>query len=120
MAHIFQMPQLGSTMEEGTILKWFKQEGESVRQGEALLEIETDKASMEVEAPWSGIVRRILVPADRMVAIRKPIAILGEANEAIDHLLAEMGHGGATPVLPTNDGTGQEGIGVLGIGYSGT
>src|SRR5882672_3491401 len=112
MAHIFQMPQLGSTMEEGTILKWFKQEGESVRQGEALLEIETDKASIEVEAPWSGVVRKILVPADRMVAIRRPIAILGEAEESIDHLLAEAGHGNASAVIPANDGTGGEGIAV--------
>ena len=97
MAQIFQMPQLGSTMEEGTILKWFKQEGDPITQGELLLEVETDKASMEVESPSSGIIRRILVPADRMVAIRIPIAILGEADEPIDHLLAQAGHS-STPV----------------------
>lgn len=108
MALIFQMPQLGSTMEEGTILTWFKQEGDSVQQGEALLEIETDKATMTVESPAAGVVRKILAPADRMVAIRKPIAILGAADETIDHLLAEVGLASPAAPMPVNDGAGEE------------
>ncbi|HZP83655.1 MAG TPA: dihydrolipoamide acetyltransferase family protein [Chthonomonadaceae bacterium] len=91
MAQLFTMPQLGSTMEEGTILKWHKQEGDKVQKGEALLAIETDKAAMEVEATTEGVLRKILAPADATVAIRQPIAILGTADEPIDALLAEAG-----------------------------
>ena len=97
MALLFNMPQLGSTMEEGTILKWHKNEGDTVRAGETLLEIETDKASMEVEAPSDGVVRKILALADAVVPIRQPIAILADANESIDALLAEAGVG--TPAV---------------------
>ena len=94
MAQLFNMPQLGSTMEEGTILKWHKNEGDTVRAGEVLLEIETDKASMEVEAPVDGVVRKILALADAVVPIRQPIAILAGADEPIEALLAAAGVGG--------------------------
>ncbi len=80
------MPQLGSTMEEGTINRWFKQEGESVRAGEPLLEIMTDKANMEVEAPCDGVVRRILIAPDILVAIQTPIAVIAGADEDISGL----------------------------------
>lgn len=88
MAQLFPMPQLGSTMEEGTIVKWHRGEGDPVRKGETLLEIETDKATMEVESPIDGVVRKLLFPADSIVAITKAIAILGSADEPIDHLLS--------------------------------
>ena len=97
MAQLFNMPQLGSTMEEGTILKWHKNEGDAVRTGEVLLEIETDKASMEVESPVDGVLRKILALADAVVPIRRPIAILAGATESIEALLAEAGVGGAPP-----------------------
>ena len=93
MAQFFNMPQPGSTMEEGTILKWHKNEGDTVRAGEVLLEIETDKASVEIEAPFAGVLRKILAPVDAVVPIRQPIAILADANESIDALLAEAGVG---------------------------
>ena len=106
MAHVFNMPQLGSTMEEGTILKWHKQVGDAVREGETLLEIETDKATMEVEATATGVLRAILAGPDSLVAIRVPIAIIGGADEAIDHLLgAQADRGAEVPVAatPTSD-----------------
>ncbi|HLK59295.1 MAG TPA: dihydrolipoamide acetyltransferase family protein [Chthonomonadaceae bacterium] len=87
MAQFFHMPQLGSTMEEGTILKWLKNEGDTVKKGDVLLEIETDKATMEVEASEDGVLRKILHGAEAVVPIQKPIAILGAAHEPIDHLL---------------------------------
>ena len=55
------MPKLSDTMEEGTLLKWFKNEGDYVQQGEALFEVETDKAVMEVESFVSGVLSHILV-----------------------------------------------------------
>ena len=100
MAQLFNMPQLGSTMEEGTILKWLKNEGEPIRKGEVLLEIETDKATMEVEATEDSVLRKILFPADSIVAIQKPIAILGTADEAIEHLLGGEAKSGESTETP--------------------
>ncbi|HYK88695.1 MAG TPA: dihydrolipoamide acetyltransferase family protein [Acidobacteriota bacterium] len=77
------MPQAGQSMEEGTILCWRKSEGEQVRKGEILLEIETDKANVEVEAAESGVLRRILCPAGTTVPVRAPIAILAGVAEDI-------------------------------------
>jgi pyruvate dehydrogenase E2 component (dihydrolipoamide acetyltransferase) len=98
MAQLFVMPQQGSTMEEGTVVRWLKQENEPVREGEILLEIETDKSTMEIESPMTGVVRRLLVPAGEIVPVRTPIAILGSPDEAIDDLLGAP----ATPsIAPT-------------------
>src|SRR5260221_111058 len=57
------LAKLSPTMEEGTIVKWTKKEGDAVKQGDVLAEIETDKANMEMEALGSGVLRKILVPA---------------------------------------------------------
>ena len=91
MAQLFLMPQPGSTMEEGTILKWHKQEGDTVAKGEILLEVETDKASVEIEAETDGVVRKILAAENETVPVKQPIAILGTAEEPIDALLAQAG-----------------------------
>jgi len=83
------MPKAGQTMEEGTILRWCRQEGEPVAKGEILLEIDTDKATVEVEAPEGGIVRRILSPAGATVPVLSPIAIIAEASTDIAAELAQ-------------------------------
>src|SRR4026208_2203831 len=57
------LAKLSPTMEEGTIVKWNKKEGDAVKQGDVLAEIETDKANMEMEALGSGVLRKVLVPA---------------------------------------------------------
>jgi len=95
MATTVILPMLGQTMEEGTIIQWFKQEGDKVEKGEPLLEVMTDKVNMEVESPDSGILRRIIAQPDETIPIMAPIAILGTADEPIDDLLAE------TPSLPS-------------------
>jgi len=82
------MPQLGNTMEEGTILRWLKAEGETVRKGEPLLEVETDKASMEVEAEADGVLLKILAPPNTTVPIRQPIAVVGAPGEDFTSLLS--------------------------------
>src|SRR5579862_3480037 len=91
MAQLFTMPQLGSTMEEGIILKWHKREGDPIKPGDVLLEVETDKASMEVETTVEGVVRKLLCEEGATVPIRRPIAVLGAAEESIAALLAEIG-----------------------------
>ena len=78
------MPALSPTMTEGKIARWLKQEGDSVKSGEVLAEIETDKATMEVEAVDEGTLGKILVPeGTENVAVNQPIAmILGEGEDA--------------------------------------
>lgn len=70
------MPMLGEVMEKGRILAWHKQEGDRVERGENLLEVETDKASMEVESTASGVVRKILVPAGETVPVNTTLALI--------------------------------------------
>lgn len=89
MATKMVMPLLGQTMEEGTIIKWFKNEGDTISEGEPLLEVMTDKVNMEVEAPVAGVLRKIFAQVDDIVPVQDPIAIIGAADEPIDALLAE-------------------------------
>lgn len=69
------MPKLSPTMEEGSIAKWHKKEGELIRAGELLVEINTDKATVEYNALDGGYLRKILAPVGKMVAINQPIAV---------------------------------------------
>src|SRR5512147_719972 len=82
------MPALSPTMTEGKLAKWLKQEGDAVNSGDVLAEIETDKATMEVEAVDEGVLGRILVPeGTEGVAVNTPIALLlsdGEDASALD------------------------------------
>jgi len=84
------LPLLGQTMEEGTINKWFKKEGDTVEKGEPLLEVMTDKVNMEVESPASGVLRKILAPEEAVVPVKELIAIIGSPDEKIDDLLASV------------------------------
>ena len=71
------MPALSPTMTEGNLAKWHKKEGDNVKAGEVIAEIETDKATMEVEAVDEGTIGKILVPAGTPnVAVNTPIAVL--------------------------------------------
>jgi pyruvate dehydrogenase E2 component (dihydrolipoamide acetyltransferase) len=67
-------------MTEGTIAKWLKQPGDQVQKGEILLEIETDKATMELEAYESGVVEKVLVPEGQTVPIGQPIMLIGDGS----------------------------------------
>lgn len=89
MATKIMMPKLSDTMEEGKILKWLRKEGEKIKQGEILAEIESDKADMELEAYDTGVVRKIVVPAGEKAPIGALIAVIGEPNEDIASLLKE-------------------------------
>jgi len=83
------LPLLGQTMEEGTITRWLKSEGEAVEKGEPLLEVMTDKANMEVESPASGILRKIVEQEGAIVPVKGLIAIIGAADELIDELISQ-------------------------------
>ncbi|MEZ0396636.1 MAG: dihydrolipoamide acetyltransferase family protein [Anaerolineales bacterium] len=83
MAETIHMPKLGFDMAEGTLVRWLKKEGEAVTKGEVLAEIETDKATVEVESSASGVVRKLLVDEGAVVPVNAPIAIVGAADEVI-------------------------------------
>ena len=83
MATNILMPALSPTMTEGTLAKWLKAEGDTVKAGDVIAEIETDKATMEVEAVDEGVLGKILVPAGTEgVKVNAVIAVLVEPGEA--------------------------------------
>jgi len=89
MAELIQMTALSPTMEKGQIMSWLKKEGDSVESGDVLCEVETDKAVMEYEAVAEGILLKILVPANKMVEVGVPIAVVGQEGEDYSSLLKE-------------------------------
>src|ERR1700741_3428720 len=93
------MPALSPTMEKGNLAKWHKKEGDAVKTGDVIAEIETDKATMEVEAIDDGPLGRILVPeGTNDVAVNTPIAVIlaeGEEKAALMDGKPAPGNGGA-------------------------
>src|SRR3954452_9978310 len=84
MATNILMPALSPTMTEGTLARWLKKEGETIKAGDVIAEIETDKATMEVEAVDPGVLGRILVQdGTEGVKVNDPIAVLVNAGEAV-------------------------------------
>src|SRR5207247_3729864 len=81
------MPKLSPTMEEGQLSRWLKKEGEKVSMGEPLAEIDTDKATMEMQALGSGVLRKILIKEGESVPLGQLIAIIGAPDEDIAALL---------------------------------
>ena len=84
MAKDILMPLLSPSMTEGTLVKWIKKEGDAVKSGDVLAEVETDKATMDLEAFDSGILRKILVAEGERVPINSRIGIIGTKDEKID------------------------------------
>jgi pyruvate dehydrogenase E2 component (dihydrolipoamide acetyltransferase) len=84
MAKDILMPLLSPSMTEGTLVKWLKKEGDAVKSGDVLAEVETDKATMDLEAFDSGILRKILVEEGNRVPINSRIGIIGTKDEKID------------------------------------
>src|SRR5262244_3536557 len=92
------LAKLSPTMEEGTIVKWNKKEGDTVKVGDVLAEIETDKANMEMEALGAGILRKILVPAGGKAPVGALIGVIADANEDIAAVVAKAAESAtATP-----------------------
>src|SRR5437870_12831456 len=82
------MPSLAAEMTEGTLARWLKAENEPVEKGEAIAEVETDKATMEIEAEDSGILARIPIPSGSDgVPVNTPIALMLKEGEPADVLL---------------------------------
>jgi pyruvate dehydrogenase E2 component (dihydrolipoamide acetyltransferase) len=84
MAKDIVMPLLSPSMTEGTLVKWLKKEGDAIKSGDVLAEVETDKATMDLEAFDSGILRKILVEEGAKVPVQSRIGIIGSKDEKID------------------------------------
>lgn len=78
-----EMPKMGDTMEEGKILRWLKQEGNTIKKGEPIAEIETEKVNIEIEAFASGTLRKILIPEGSSAPVGAAIAFIGAADEPL-------------------------------------
>jgi pyruvate dehydrogenase E2 component (dihydrolipoamide acetyltransferase) len=89
MAKYVIMPKLGFNMDQGTVVQWLKKEGDVIEERQEVLEIETDKTVMPVEAPCSGILRKILVAEGEVVPVTLPIAIIGDKEEDISQMMDE-------------------------------
>jgi pyruvate dehydrogenase E2 component (dihydrolipoamide acetyltransferase) len=86
MPTFVELPKLTLTMEEGTIGKWYKKEGDRVEKGEPLCEVETEKTVDVIEAPASGVLRKIIFPEGSIVPVNKIIAVIAEPDEVIPDL----------------------------------
>ncbi len=94
MATNILMPALSPTMTEGTLARWLKKEGETIKAGDVIAEIETDKATMEVEAVDEGVLGKILVgDGTEGVKVNEPIAVLVSAGEAVPATAASTRQG---------------------------
>ena len=102
MATEIVMPKLGLTMESGTISNWLVAEGNEVKKGQALLEIATDKVTMEVEAQADGILRKIIVPAGVDTPVSQTIGVIAAADEDVSAYGAQVAPAApaATPPCP--------------------
>jgi pyruvate dehydrogenase E2 component (dihydrolipoamide acetyltransferase) len=85
MAETISMPKLGFDMAEGLLVRWVRQVGENINKGDVLAEIETDKATVEVESSASGFVLQLIVDQGTMVPVNAPIAIVGSKGEVISN-----------------------------------
>ena len=90
MAYEIIMPKAGIDMTEGQVVKWLKKEGDPVQEGEIILEIMTDKTSMEIEAEASGILLKIVHPDGDTVPVTEVIGYIREENESVDTLMPEV------------------------------
>ncbi len=90
MADVIEMIQLSPTMEEGVLVAWLKNEGDAVAAGDLIAEVETDKATMEMESFFDGVLLKVLVSPGTAAPVGTPLAIVGEAGEDVEAALAEI------------------------------
>ena len=98
MAKEVRLPQLGQTMEEGTIVNCLIKVGDEVKKGDVIFEIETDKATLEMETPAEGFVKYILVEVDETLAVGAPLLVLGDKDEDVPQSFVDSLSGDAAPV----------------------
>ena len=118
MASEIVLPQWGMEMQDGTIVRWLKQEGDSVAEGEPIVEVETAKLQTELESTASGILSRIVAQEGEIVPIRGVLCVIAEPGEEIAPSAAPAAPASASPepatqVAPISNGAGVPGIQVV-------
>jgi len=103
MAKEIKLPQLGQTMEEGTVVNCLVKVGDEVKKGDVIFEIETDKATLEMESPLGGFVKHVLAKVDQTLLVGAPMLVLGEKDEEVpqsfvDSLLGVQSAAGSAAV----------------------
>ena len=104
MATIIDMPKLSDTMTEGTVATWLKNEGDQIESGDVIAEIETDKATMELEAFDEGILIKQIASTGSQIPVGSPIAAIGEVGETYE---ATDSKGPAETTIPSTDSKGE-------------
>jgi pyruvate dehydrogenase E2 component (dihydrolipoamide acetyltransferase) len=100
MARLMSMPKLSDTMEEGAIAKWMKKVGDKISEGDPFAEIETDKATMEYEAPESGFILGLVVDVGGRAKVGAPIAVIGDTKDEKFDLASLSAAGAAKSAAP--------------------
>src|SRR5690349_3352827 len=100
MAKIIGLPKLSPTMEEGTLVRWVKQEGDAIEVDDLIAEVETDKATMEFRSFDRGVLLKQLAPEGATLSPDQPVAIVGNKGEDINALLKKAGVAGAASAPP--------------------
>ena len=108
MAEVITMLALSPTMDEGTLAEWTIKEGDVVEEGQVIAEVETDKATMEMESFFEGTLLKLLVAAGDAVPVGDAMAIVGEAGEDISALLKELEGGGAAAPAQAEEAPAEE------------
>jgi pyruvate dehydrogenase E2 component (dihydrolipoamide acetyltransferase) len=103
MANIIEMPKLSDTMTVGTLVKWLKKEGDPVKSGDMLAEVETDKATMELESFFDGTLLKIFAPDGTQVELGAPLCAIGKAGEKVDAPAAKPGGQAAAGGKPAGE-----------------
>ena len=120
MAIAVEMPKMSDTMEEGVLVAWLAEEGASVSAGDVIAQVETDKATMDLEVYDDGVLLKRVVGEGSAVPIGALIAILGDAGESVDEVVAQYGggDGAATPApaAPGHRGASHDAAGDAGRG----
>ena len=96
MAEVVKMPKMSDTMTEGVMAKWHKKVGDKVKSGDVMAEVETDKATMDLESYWDGTILYIGVEEGKAVPVDAIIAVVGKEGEAVpvDAIMAVIGKEG--------------------------
>jgi pyruvate dehydrogenase E2 component (dihydrolipoamide acetyltransferase) len=100
MPNIIEMPKLSDTMTVGTLVKWLKQEGDTVKAGDMLAEVETDKATMELESFFDGTLLKIFAPGGSQVALGAPLCAIGKPGEKVEAPAAKPAPAAAAAPAP--------------------
>ena len=100
MANIIEMPKLSDTMTVGTLVKWLKKEGDVIKTGDMLAEVETDKATMELESFFDGTILKIFSPAGSQVPLGAPLCAVGKPGEKVDAPAPNAAPAAEAPAAP--------------------